>query len=116
MAATVTYGQQAHLAIVVDPCLRQELGDFFSECYVPARSKYQADRPATTAVDTLRPTKPVPGWSYDPSRDTEYDPATPPDWGRPTCKQWWQDGSTGLRQKLVDGAPVAYSRREASGD
>ena len=35
--------------------------------------------------DTLRPTTPVPGWSYDPSRVTEYDPATPPDWGRPTC-------------------------------
>ena len=24
--------------------------------------------------DTLRPTKPIPGWPYDPVRDTEYDP------------------------------------------
>jgi hypothetical protein len=34
------YEQQARLATIADPCLRQEASDFFCECYVPARSKY----------------------------------------------------------------------------
>ncbi|MEW8009344.1 MAG: conjugal transfer protein TraG N-terminal domain-containing protein [Candidatus Thiodiazotropha endolucinida] len=126
-----TYEQQARLATIEDPRLRQEASDFFSECYVPARSKYQAERlttPAVTATlgtygeddpdwigshvyrdtagfyDTLRPTKQIPGWAYNAARDTEYDPASPPAWGKPTCKQWWEDGGIGLRQKLIDEA------------
>ena len=126
-----TYEQQARLATIADPRLRQESSDFFSECFIPARSKYQADRPATAAVnallttygqddpdwmgshiyrntlgyyDTLRPTKQIPGWVYAPARDTEYDPAIPPTWGKPYCKQWWEDGAIGLRQKLIDEA------------
>jgi len=126
-----TYEQQARLATIADPRLRQESSDFFSECFIPARSKYQADRPATAVTnallttygpddpdwmgshiyrntsgyyDTLRPTKQIPGWAYAPARDTEYEPATPPTWGKPYCKQWWEDGAIGLRQKLIDEA------------
>ena len=88
-----TYEQQARLATIADPRLRQEASDFFSECYVPARSKYQAERPATAAVagilatygdddpdwmgshvyrdtagyyDTLRPSKQIPGLGLQP--------------------------------------------------
>ena len=123
-----TYEQQARLATIADPRLRQEVSDFFSQCYIPARSKYQAERPATAAVsavlasngpddpdwmgsqvyrampgyyDTLRPTMQISGWAYDPARDTEYDAASPPTWGKPTCKQWWEEGTIGLRQKLI---------------
>lgn len=123
--------QQARLATIADPGLRQEVGDFFSSCYVPARSKYQAERPSTAAVnaiqasygpddpdwlgshvlretqgyyDVLRSTKPIPGWPYDATRDTEYDSAAPPTWGKPTCKQWWEDDQMGLRQKLEEAA------------
>jgi len=126
-----TFEQQARLATIEDPRLRQETSDFFSECYVPARSKYQAEQLATPAVaatlatygdddpdwmgshvyrntasyyDTLRPTKQIPGWTYNAARDTEYDPTSPPTWGKPTCKQWWEDGAIGLRQKLIDEA------------
>ena len=126
-----TYEQQARLATIADPRLRQEVSDFFSECYVPARSKYQSARPATPQVatilgtygdddpdwmgshvyretagyyDTLRPSKQIPGWAYDPARDTEYDPAAPPTWGKPTCKQWWEEGTQGLRDKLISEA------------
>ena len=126
-----TFEQQARLATIEDPRLRQEASDFFSECYVPARSKYQAERLSTPAVtttlgtygeddpdwmgshvyrdtagfyDTLRPTKQIPGWVYNAARDTEYDPASPPAWGKPTCKQWWEAGAIGLRQKLIDEA------------
>jgi TraG-like protein, N-terminal region len=126
-----TYEQQARLATIADPRLRQEVSDFFSQCYIPARSKYQEQRPNTAATsgllslygeddpdwmgshvyrdtagyyDTLRPANQITGWSYDASRDTEYDVASPPAWGKPYCKQWWEDGTIGLREKLVTEA------------
>jgi len=126
-----TYEQQARLATIADPRVRQEVSDYFSECYVPARSKYQAERPVTAAIsdildtygeddpnwmgshvyrettgyyDTLRPSKQIPDWSYNPARDTEYDPASPPTWGKPTCKEWWEQGTQGLRDKLIGEA------------
>ncbi|MCG8060533.1 MAG: conjugal transfer protein TraG N-terminal domain-containing protein [Candidatus Thiodiazotropha endolucinida] len=126
-----TYEQQARLATIADPRLRQEVSDIFSQCYIPARSKYQAERPATAAVntqlatygpddpdwmgshvyrsaagyyDTLRPTTQVTGWAYNAARDTEYDAAAPPTWGKPYCKEWWEDGSIGLREKLINEA------------
>ena len=110
-----TFEQQARLATIADPRLKQEVSDFFSQCFVPARSKYQAERPSAAAVDailttygpddpdwmgshvyrdsagfydTLRPIRQITGWAYNPARDTEYDPANPPAWGKPTCKQW----------------------------
>ena len=126
-----TYEQQARLATIADPRLRQEVSDFFSQCYIPARSSYQAERPSTAAVnallttygpddpdwmgshvyrdtpgyyDTLRATTQVSGWAYNAARDTEYDPAAPPTWGRPYCKQWWEDASIGLREKMINEA------------
>lgn len=59
--------------------------------------------------NTLRSRAPVPGFAIDLSRDTDYfDPASGidptvagavnPEFGRPTCKQWWE---TQLREKLV---------------
>jgi hypothetical protein len=120
--------QQARLATVTDPRLRQEASQFFSECFVPARSKFQQSRPDGSAIaaqlaangdtdpewlgshvyrqtpgyyDTLRAATAVQGWAFDSRRDTEYDPAAPPQAGRPTCKQWWEDTASGLRQKLI---------------
>jgi hypothetical protein len=61
-------------------------------------------RNTTGFYDTLRASKPIPGWAYNPVRDTEYDPAAPPTWGKPTCKQWWEEGTSGLRKKLIDQA------------
>jgi len=128
-----TYEQQARLATIADPRLRQEVSDFFSHCYVPARSKYQSERPGNPQVegiletygsddpdwlgshiyrdvpgyyDSLRPTKPITGWPYDPARDTEYDVGEALVWGRPTCQQWWGDADQGLRQKLIAEANI----------
>jgi hypothetical protein len=53
-----TFEQQARLATIADPRLRQEVSDFFTECYVPARSKYQAERPVTAAVNATLATYP----------------------------------------------------------
>lgn len=128
-----SFEQQARLATIADPRLRQEVSDFFSQCYIPARSKYQSDRPSTSAVNGLliiygvndpdwigshiyrditgyynvfRPAKQIAGWVYNAGRDTEYDPLAPPTWGKPYCKQWWEDTSIGLREKLTIEADV----------
>ena len=122
-----TYEQQARLATITDPRLRQEVSDFFSRCYIPARSKYQAQRPDAASIDgllttygqddldwmgshvyrdtpgyydTIRSTAAVSGWAYNLARDTEYDSAAPPTSGKPYCKEWWEDGTIGLREKL----------------
>lgn len=62
---------------------------------------------------TNRSYNPVPGWAIDFSRDTDYiqTPApegTPeagyvnPDWGRPTCKEWWESSDKGIRERLTN--------------
>ena len=128
-----TYEQQARLATIADPRIRQEVSQFFSECYIPARSKYQADQPTSVAIaalleeygsddpdwlgshvyretpgyyDILRPSSPIVGWAYIAARDTEYEPSDPPTWGKPYCDAWWSDDDIGLRQKLVAEADI----------
>jgi hypothetical protein len=106
------------------PRLRQEVGNFYSQCFVPARSKYRLEQPESNDIqqilddkgtndpewlgshvyldtpgyyDAMRPLRQVPGWPHDPNRDKQYDPdKPPPKWGHPTCKQWWEAGSFGI--------------------
>ena len=131
-----TLAQQARLATIADPRLRQEVSDFFSHCYIPARSRYQTRRPGSPSItallttygmsdpdwlgshiyrdtagyyDTLRPTMPITGWVYNPARDTEYDSISPPAWGKPYCKEWWEDPAIGLKQRLVNEANATSS-------
>jgi hypothetical protein len=123
-----TFEQQARLATIADPQLRAEVSQFFSECFVPARSRFQDGDPRNNVVaslldeygsddpdwlgshvyreisgyyDRYRAGSPIAGWSFDATRDTEYDTSSPPDWGRPYCDAWWDDDDIGLRQKLV---------------
>lgn len=131
-----TYAQRARLARIDDVLLRQEVADFFSECFVVARSRYQRTRPDDPAIaallttygnddpdwlgshiyrqtsgyyEAIRPNKPIVGWPYDPGRDQEVDPASSPVWGHPTCAQWWESTGTptGLRQRLIDAADAS---------
>ncbi|RMX08150.1 conjugal transfer protein TraG [Corticibacter populi] len=63
--------------------------------------------------DAIRPPFPVTGFTVDCGRDLEYhqcssDPQPyytgaqmDPDWGRPTCNEWWLDSDHGLRAKMV---------------
>lgn len=64
--------------------------------------------------DEMRSYNPVPGWAVDFARDVDYiqtpapegDPHhgyVNPDWGRPTCNQWWETEETGIRDKLITG-------------
>ncbi len=115
------------LSSIQDPALRNAVDEFYNECYVPARSKFLRENPEAPTVseagdrsdtewmgshtydstpgyyDTLKATQPVPGFAYSPSRDFEYTVA--PTWGTPTCKQWWDDSTQGLHERLLNAFP-----------
>ncbi|MBW8832908.1 MAG: conjugal transfer protein TraG N-terminal domain-containing protein [Burkholderiales bacterium] len=119
----------AHIASIEDVRLRSEIQRFYSECYVPARSRYlraESVSPETNAalstygkadVDwigshafrsdpslygNLFAKAEVPGFAYDPSRDTDVDPSFGAVNGRPSCKEWWETTNSGLRARMVD--------------
>jgi hypothetical protein len=120
----------AHTASMPDPRLRNEVQRFYSECYVPARSRYlrpefgspeaaiaintygeddtnwigsHAFRDAPQLYADLYARQDVPGFPYDPARDTDVNPDDPilPTYGRPSCKAWWETPATGLRAKMI---------------
>ncbi|MDX1252292.1 MAG: conjugal transfer protein TraG N-terminal domain-containing protein [Gammaproteobacteria bacterium] len=118
----------ARTASIKNPVLRQETNDFFTQCYIPAQSKYLAEKPASAAITTLlsnygnddpkwmgsqvylatpgyydtRAAQQVQGFPYSAGRDTEYATTVPPPtWGKPTCSEWWTGAgsSTGIGLK-----------------
>lgn len=136
----------ARIATIDDPRLLHNVQRFYSECFVPAKSKFIRMDPAELSAggqaiiaqsnkdygpsDTgwigsqlfrtepgfyadMRSVNPVNGFDIDYSRDVEYynpssGEALPfegfanPDWGRPTCKQWWEDSSIGVREAMIN--------------
>ena len=66
--------------------------------------------PATAAgrlciMRPLRAENPVPGFPYDPTRDSDasrYQAATGQ--GLPTCEEWWNDAENGLKGQLAEAA------------
>jgi|APMI01.1.fsa_nt_gi hypothetical protein len=135
----------ARTATIEDPKVLGAVQRFYSECFVPARSRYltltAGDISPTghTVIDAankaygptdvdwlgsqlfrtepgfyaaMRSYNPVPGFAVDFTRDTDYynpssglPPPNPgvinPAWGRPTCKEWWEDSSQGVRQQMI---------------
>ncbi len=60
-----TFEQQAHLATIADPRLRQEVSDFFSQCYIPARSNTKLnDQTQRRSMAVSQPMEPMTriGW------------------------------------------------------
>ncbi len=107
-------------ARVADPILAQEIADFTRDCYGPARAKMFMNRPALSQsemndvtwvgsnyfnstpgfYDTYHSGTPRTGWPYNPTRDAglaQVDSGG----GYPTCKQWWGDSGTGLRDRVL---------------
>lgn len=120
--------QLARMVTLQNPALRQEVAQFHQDCYVPSRSKLFRETTDSRSLDRVleefgqddvdwigshvfrnthgyydayRATTRVADWPYDVHRDTEYDPLDPPVNGRPYCKEWWEHGTIGLRQKLI---------------
>jgi len=101
---------------IEDPALRRETQEFYNNCFIPARSDFLAERPdLPTGIDEsdtewigsrilltnyyaeYRARRPVPGFAYSPSRDTEYEGVTAPEAGKPQCDEWWNS----LRPRLL---------------
>jgi hypothetical protein len=105
---------------ISDPVLAQEVADFTRDCYGPSRGRLFMNRPELPAAqmndvtwigstyfldtagfyDTHRSRSPRPAWPYDATRDTGL-AQVPSGGGYPTCRQWWSDGGTGLRARLL---------------
>lgn len=103
-----------------DPVLTQEVADFTHDCYGPARAKLFMNRPQLSTdqtndvnwigsafflsnagyYDTYHSSTPRTAWPYDAGRDAGL-AQVPSGGGYPTCKQWWSDGGTGLRERLL---------------
>lgn len=113
-------------ARVKDPQLRRQVQMFYKDCYRHAMAMYldhNQQLPNNLSPDdlnwlgsqfflngtyqTTRASATVPGFTYDPNRDLEYDPRVyiPVD-GKPTCQQWWTGNGhangIGLREALAD--------------
>ena len=135
----------ARIATIEDPRLLNNIQRFYSECFVPAQSRFIQMPPADLSVagqaiiapantdygpdDTgwmgsqlfrtepgfytdMRSVNPVNGFVIDFGRDADYyNPSSGeplpfegfsnPDWGRPTCKEWWEDTRIGLREAMI---------------
>lgn len=105
---------------LTDPRLRQEVQEFTTQCFLPARAKLLREQPAGVLdpddtewlgsaffqsapgyYDTLYSKSPRSGFPYQSPRDDGF-PAG--QWGYPSCNEWWQQPSVqgGLRAKLVE--------------
>ena len=103
-----------------DPVLAQEVGDFVHDCYAPSRAKLFMNRPTLSDeqmndvtwigssyfqntpgfYDIYHSGTPRTAWPYDATRDAglaQVDTGG----GYPNCRQWWSDGSSGLRARLL---------------
>lgn len=116
----------ARLLHISDPALRAETSDFFTQCYVPARSRFDAERPdlgdippqdtqwigsnffVGTYYEQIRAASSVNDFPYDASRDTEWTAATAPENGKPFCDEWWLgEGGPSLRERLLEQVDIS---------
>lgn len=109
-----------------NPLLAQEVADFTHDCYGPSRARLFMRNPEVVAeqdkmgafsdlswigsryflntpgyYDTDYSKTPRTSWPYNPTRDAGL-PQVTGGGGYPTCNQWWSDGGTGLKARLVD--------------
>ncbi len=58
----------------------------------------------------LKASRPVPGFIYEPNQDINADvtQAHPPTYGTPSCKDWWNDNTYGLRNKIYQTLPKTF--------
>lgn len=116
---------------IKDPALKQEIADFYHGCYTKARAKFDAEHPASYNnpakeyvesndaawlgsefflsepgyYDTMQAPSAVKGYPFDAAgRDKGWwngDPASKPTFGRPYCKDWYENSTNGLKKKIL---------------
>ncbi|MBK1734894.1 hypothetical protein CKO15_06230 [Halorhodospira abdelmalekii] len=114
-----------------DEQVAAELEQFVEDCFIPARSRYQRERPdvepildqygeddphyigsyvyLSTYYQHYQASRPVEGWDYEGQRSgAYYDDNHPPPHGRPYCHEWWtgnadigMDGPS-LRERILE--------------
>ena len=122
------FEQQARLVAMENPQLRAESQRFYWECFHPTRTQFLNNSRSAAAVAAITAwglddtdwmgshafrddpdlysvrfsEREVVGFTFDPLRDKDLAGGTiVPTWGRPSCKEWWEDPTIGLREKLV---------------
>lgn len=115
---------------ISDPHLKRETQRFVTECYKPAVADFynkrrempenyemsDIDWPGSlyfnqTFYRSEFAKHPVPGYDFDPSRESdmaytsENQGGITPEYGYPSCNEWWNDSSQGIRTRLVDEFP-----------
>ena len=120
----------SHLNLT-DQILKEEVKDFYRDCWMPAANKYMRDRPTEDEIpnvlrdriaddiswagseffmdkpgyyDTFRPSKAL-NPDYFPYMELRDSVITGPDYsegGFPPCNDWWETDEDGLRDRLAD--------------
>lgn len=134
----------ARTATIEDPKLLNDVQRFYSECFVPARSRFlrtSSDDLSQSARDVIAPGNtdygptdvdwmgsrlfrmefynsmrsynPVPGFEVDLNRDTDYIGPVNPEWGRPTCNEWWISSPNGIRTRMINHSSTWQQMKEA---
>jgi hypothetical protein len=68
---------------------------------------------------SMRASEEIPGFTYNAARDTEYQAGFIPVYGRPECKDWWDNSLSGLRPQLlalVDPEAITQTNIDLRGD
>ena len=119
----------AQIANINDPVLAAEAREFYSVCYIPARSKYERDQVPGIDPDeinfmgsafyvegeyqNIRARRKIRGFPFDPARDTDLSQEFDHETGKPFCDDWWlgngAQGRTGLRGELLEAADATAS-------
>ena len=116
---------------ISDPVLRSETSAFFTQCYLPAKSRFERENPegadsadiswmgsrffleefrvrdgaGPIVYDLLRADRPIQGFPFNAARDIEWLPEFAPEFGKPTCSEWWlgngAQGREGVRAQLL---------------
>ena len=104
-----------------DPLLAQEVADFTRDCYGHARARLFSGRPSLSGeqmndvtwigsrhfldtpgfYDRYHASTAHSAWPYDESRDAGLAQVSGGG-GYPSCKEWWLDGTRGLRTRLLN--------------
>lgn len=115
---------------IKDPMVAKEVEEFFRDCYTAASGKYmegftsgltEEQEAKMTWIgspyflktsgyyDSLYSRNARSDWAFDPVRDRgfEDDKTASGNGGHPTCKQWWENSSIGLKAKLMNGVDPA---------
>ena len=141
-----TYAYRLDNVRIKEPILRRQLELFTRDCWLKARAKFMANHTKLPAnyppedidwigsqyfLDTdgfygnanlnlsMRASEEIPGFPYNAARDTEYQAGFIPTYGRPECKDWWEDSLFGLQPQLlalVDPEAITQTNIDLRGD